>query len=58
MLLTIPDVLNAAQVNRSREILNAAEWMDGKVTAGHQSARAKDNMQLPEGRPPRANSAK
>ena len=47
MLLTIPDVLNAAQVKRSMEILNAAEWVDGKVTAGHQSARAKDNMQLP-----------
>src|SRR5579871_4987009 len=49
MLLTIPDVLNAAQVKRSLEILNAAEWVDGRVTAGHQSARAKDNMQLPEG---------
>jgi len=51
MLLTIPDVLNAAQVKRSLEILNAAEWIDGRVTAGHQSARAKDNMQLPEGSP-------
>ena len=51
MLLTIPDVLSAAQVQRSLEILNAAEWVDGKVTAGHQSARAKDNMQLPEGSP-------
>ena len=51
MLLTIPDVLSAAQVHRSLEILNAAEWVDGKVTAGHQSARAKDNMQLPEGSP-------
>src|SRR5882757_6459300 len=51
MLLTIPDVLNAAQVKRSLEILNAAERIDGRVTAGHQSARAKDNMQLPEGSP-------
>src|SRR5579862_9701160 len=51
MLLTIPDVLNAAQVKRSIEILDAAEWVDGKVTAGAQSARAKDNMQLPEGSP-------
>jgi PKHD-type hydroxylase len=25
--------------------------MDGRVTAGHQSARAKDNMQIPEGHP-------
>src|SRR6185503_1039374 len=51
MLLTIPDVLNAAQVKRSMEILNAADWVDGRVTAGHQSAQAKDNMQLPEGSP-------
>jgi PKHD-type hydroxylase len=49
MLLAIPDVLNAAQVAQAREILGAAEWVDGKVTAGHQSARAKDNQQLAEG---------
>ncbi|HUE42740.1 MAG TPA: Fe2+-dependent dioxygenase [Candidatus Sulfotelmatobacter sp.] len=51
MLLTIPDVLNEAQLKRSLDILKAAEWVDGKVTAGHQSTRAKDNMQLPEGSP-------
>jgi PKHD-type hydroxylase len=51
MLLAIPDVLNAAQVAQSREILASAEWVDGKVTAGHQSARAKDNQQLAEGSP-------
>jgi PKHD-type hydroxylase len=51
MLLAIPEVLNAAQVAQSREILASAEWVDGKVTAGHQSARAKDNQQLAEGSP-------
>jgi PKHD-type hydroxylase len=51
MLLTIPDVLTLAQVARAVEVLNAAEWVDGRVTAGHQSARAKDNAQLPEGSP-------
>src|SRR5271156_3754933 len=51
MLLTIPEVLNSAQVARAREVLNSAEWVDGRVTAGHQSARAKDNMQLPEESP-------
>ncbi|HVU37530.1 MAG TPA: Fe2+-dependent dioxygenase [Opitutales bacterium] len=51
MLLTIPDVLNAEQVKQARQILDQAEWVDGKVTAGHQSARAKDNMQIPEGSP-------
>jgi len=48
MLLQIPDVLTAEQVARCRELLEAANWVDGRVTAGHQSARAKDNLQLPE----------
>ena len=48
MLLTIPDVLTPAQVEQARRILDSASWVDGRVTAGHQSARAKDNMQLPE----------
>jgi PKHD-type hydroxylase len=39
MLLTIPDVLSPAQVARALEVLNAADWVDGKVTAGHQSAQ-------------------
>ena len=51
MLLTIPDVLNAEQVSHALQILNSADWVDGRVTAGHQSARAKDNAQLPEGTP-------
>ena len=29
-------------------MLEQAEWADGRITAGHQSARAKDNQQLPE----------
>ncbi len=49
MLLPIPEVLTAEQVAQARQILDQADWVDGKVTAGHQSARAKDNMQLPEG---------
>jgi PKHD-type hydroxylase len=48
MLLQIPDVLTAEQVAQCRKLLDEAEWVDGKVTAGPQSARAKDNMQLPE----------
>ncbi len=51
MILRIPDVLTPEQVAEARAILNAADWVDGKVTAGHQSAKAKDNMQLPEGSP-------
>lgn len=51
MLLQIPDILDAAQVARCREALAAADWADGRVTAGYQSAKAKDNAQLPEDSP-------
>jgi PKHD-type hydroxylase len=51
MLLPIPDILNAEQILRARQIMDQAEWVDGRETAGHQSARTKDNMQLPEGSP-------
>ena len=51
MLLPIPEVLTSEQVAEARQILDQAEWVDGKVTAGHQSARTKDNMQLPESHP-------
>jgi PKHD-type hydroxylase len=51
MLLAIPNVLTAEQVMRARQLLSEAEWVDGRVTAGHQSARAKDNAQLPEDSP-------
>ncbi|HVX66492.1 MAG TPA: Fe2+-dependent dioxygenase [Bryobacteraceae bacterium] len=51
MLLSIPDVLTPEQVAQARNLLEAAEWVDGRVTAGHQSTRCKDNLQLPEGHP-------
>ncbi len=47
MLLSIPNVLAPDQLAEGRKILEAAEWIDGKATAGHQGARVKDNMQLP-----------
>jgi PKHD-type hydroxylase len=47
VLLAIPNVLTPAQVAEARSLLDAAEWVDGKATAGHQGARVKDNMQLP-----------
>jgi PKHD-type hydroxylase len=49
MLLPIPDVLTRDQVAQARRVLDRAEWVDGRVTAGHQSARAKDNQQIAEG---------
>jgi PKHD-type hydroxylase len=51
MLLQVPNVLSSEQVAHFRRELDAAEWIDGRVTAGHQSARAKDNMQLPDDSP-------
>src|ERR1044072_4433736 len=51
MLLHVPKVLSAEQVAECRRQLDAAEWVDGRITAGHQSAKAKDNAQLPEDSP-------
>ncbi len=51
MLITIPDVLTPEQVAEARGLLDSAAWVDGKVTAGHQSAKAKDNQQTPEDHP-------
>lgn len=51
MILNIPDIFSAEQVKEARGILDGAEWVDGKVTAGYQSARAKDNRQVPENHP-------
>lgn len=48
MMLHIPQVLTAEQVAECRALLLAADWQDGKSTAGFQSAMAKDNLQLPE----------
>ena len=51
MIIAIPNVLSEAQVAAARQQLDASQWVDGRVTAGHQSARAKDNLQLPEDSP-------
>lgn len=51
MLLQIPDVLTTRQVAHARRRLDEAEWVDGRVTAGRQSAQVKDNQQLPEDHP-------
>jgi PKHD-type hydroxylase len=51
MILQIPDVLDADQVAHARRQLDAAAWVDGRITAGPQSARVKDNTQLAEEHP-------
>src|ERR1700733_12829107 len=51
MLITIADVLTVGEVAQARAKLDAADWVDGKVTAGYQAQKVKDNQQLPEGSP-------
>ncbi len=51
MLLHIPDVLTPAQARSCLDALLEAEWVDGRVTAGFQSAQVKHNRQLPEDHP-------
>ena len=48
MLLPISGVLTADEVRDARRILASAPWADGRMTAGAQSALAKNNQQLPE----------
>jgi PKHD-type hydroxylase len=46
MLLAIPDLLPPDQLAAARKTIEAAEWADGRATAGHQGARVKDNEQI------------
>src|SRR5919197_912135 len=48
MILHVPDVLNEQQIAHCRDVMEHATWIDGRVTAGYQSASVKDNRQLPE----------
>jgi PKHD-type hydroxylase len=51
MMLHIPGVLDRPMVGHCRQVLEAAPWVDGAVTAGRQSALAKTNLQVPEDAP-------
>lgn len=46
MLLKIPDVLTKMQVTELRAKFENATWIDGKESAGHQSIKVKNNLQL------------
>ena len=48
MLLHVPKVLTADELATVQARLASAQWGDGKVTAGHQSVRVKENLQLAE----------
>jgi PKHD-type hydroxylase len=49
VLICIPEVLTKEQVAHCRKVMDMAEWVDGRVTAGAQSGSVKHNNQLPEG---------
>jgi PKHD-type hydroxylase len=51
VLICIPEVLTKEQVAHCRKVMDMAEWVDGRVTAGAQSGSVKHNNQLPEGSP-------
>lgn len=49
MLIHLQQVLNAAELRQTRNLLEAASWTDGRTTAGTQAASVKNNEQLPQG---------
>lgn len=51
MLVTVEQVLSSDQVAAFRARLAAEGWVDGRITAGEQSARVKHNQQLAEDSP-------
>jgi PKHD-type hydroxylase len=46
MLLTIPELLNPAQLEKVRELLTDAPFVDGKLSAGFAAARVKRNEEM------------
>src|SRR5262245_34645185 len=51
MLVKVESVLTAEEVAHCRSVLEGTKWVDGRVTAGAQSALAKHNLQVPEDAP-------
>ncbi|MEO8314686.1 MAG: Fe2+-dependent dioxygenase [Pseudomonadota bacterium] len=54
MLLHIPEVLTCDELSRIRQALGAADWIDGRETAGAQGALVKRNEQLADASPLKA----
>jgi PKHD-type hydroxylase len=46
MLLTIPALLNPAQLQKIRELLDDAPFVDGKLSAGFAASRVKHNEEM------------
>jgi len=51
MLLQVENLLSPEIVAQMNHSMDHATWVDGRVTAGHQSERVKHNLQLPEDSP-------
>jgi len=51
MVLIVPRLLCASRITEFQKVLETAEWIDGKATAGYLSSRAKNNAQVPEDLP-------
>jgi PKHD-type hydroxylase len=51
MLVYIPELLSKNEIRDIRRLLLSADWVDGRITAGAQSAEAKRNLQVPENSP-------
>lgn len=47
MLLTLPGILDANDLQQARRLLADAPWTGGKASAGTQAAQVKNNQQLP-----------
>lgn len=47
MLIHVPDVLTPDEVSHCRRVLEASQWVDGRLTAGDQAAKSKNNLQIP-----------
>jgi PKHD-type hydroxylase len=48
MLICVQNVLSKDAVAQFRAIMDAADWEDGRSTAGAQSSLVKNNLQLPQ----------
>lgn len=51
MLFNVPDVLTGEQIAHMRSELERVDWEDGRVTAGPQAGRVKQNRQITESHP-------
>ena len=51
MLLQVENLLTPDVVVLCNQVMDKADWIDGRITAGYQSERVKHNLQLPEDSP-------